>query len=178
MDYRLSRLRGLNGTPGTRGQSDRVDRDPPRSLGGQGDFAGSPSTILESAWRKPYTGAWTWDTSCERSESHARISIQVGIGATQLRAGVAVDGSRPCRRGSRANPFAEIGLRIKERSSFVFTFLAGNSNRHLGYAPTADAYGSEAYEDTLTGFAPEWQAPNEAKALEVLGRLKGASDSD
>ncbi len=75
-------------------------------------------------------------------------------------------------------PFAEIGLRIKERSSFEFTFLPGYSNGHLGYAPTADAYGSEAYEDALTRFAPEWQAPYEAKALEVLGRLEGASDSD
>lgn len=68
-------------------------------------------------------------------------------------------------------PFAEVGLRIKEQSPFEHTFLAGYTNGHLGYAPTADAYDKEAYEDALTPFAPEWQAIYEAKALEVIRRL-------
>ncbi len=73
-------------------------------------------------------------------------------------------------------PFAETGLRIKERSPFEFTFMAGYSNGQIGYAPTADAYASEAYEDTLTRLAPEWQAIYEAKALEVLERLEGGGE--
>jgi len=68
-------------------------------------------------------------------------------------------------------PFAEVGLRIKERSPFEHTFVAGYTNGHLGYAPTADAYDKEAYEDALTPFAPEWQAIYETKALEIIRRL-------
>ena len=68
-------------------------------------------------------------------------------------------------------PFAEISLRIKEQSPFEHTFLAGYSNGHLGYAPTADAYDKEAYEDALTPFAPEWQEIFEKKALEIIRRL-------
>jgi hypothetical protein len=68
-------------------------------------------------------------------------------------------------------PFAEVGLRIKERSPFAHTFVAGYSNGHLGYAPTADAYDKEAYEDTLTPFAPEWQEIYETRALDIIRRL-------
>ncbi len=68
-------------------------------------------------------------------------------------------------------PFAEVGLRVKEQSPFEYTFVAGYSNGHLGYAPTADAYDREAYEDALTAFAPEWQQLYEAEALEILRRL-------
>ncbi len=71
-------------------------------------------------------------------------------------------------------PFAEVGLRIKERSPLPHTFVAGYSNGHLGYAPTADAYQGEAYEDSLTPFAPEWQEIYEAKAAEIIGRLAPA----
>lgn len=68
--------------------------------------------------------------------------------------------------------FAEVGLRIKKQSPFEHTFVAGYANGHLGYGPTADAYEAQAYEDCLTPFAAEWQEIYEAKALEVLGRLK------
>ena len=47
-------------------------------------------------------------------------------------------------------PFAEVALRIKERSPFPHTFVAGYANGHLGYAPTAEAYNDEAYEDCLS----------------------------
>ncbi len=69
-------------------------------------------------------------------------------------------------------PFAEVGLRIKERSPFPNTFVAGYSNGSVGYAPTADAYDKEAYEDALTKLAPQWQEIFENKALELLERLK------
>lgn len=69
-------------------------------------------------------------------------------------------------------PFAEIGLRIKNKSPFEHTYVAGYTNGHQGYGPTADAYESQAYEDCLTPFGPEWQKIYEAKALEIIGRLK------
>ncbi len=74
-------------------------------------------------------------------------------------------------------PFAEVGLRIKQQSPYEYTFVAGYSNGHQGYAPTADAYDDEAYEDALTPFAPEWQEIYEAKALEIIRRL-GAGGED
>lgn len=68
-------------------------------------------------------------------------------------------------------PFAEVGLRIKKQSPFPHTFVAGYSNGSVGYAPTADAYDKEAYEDALAQLAPEWQESYETKALELVRRL-------
>ena len=68
--------------------------------------------------------------------------------------------------------FSEVGLNIKQQSPFEFTFLASYSNGSIGYAPTVDAYGRDAYEDTLTRLAPEWQAIYEKKALEMIGKLR------
>ena len=70
--------------------------------------------------------------------------------------------------------FAEVGLRIKQRSPTPHTFVAGYSNGHQGYAPTADSYEEEAYEDALTPFAPQWQEIYEAQALEIIERLAPA----
>ncbi len=67
--------------------------------------------------------------------------------------------------------FVEIGLRIKERSPFRHTFVAGYTNGSIGYAPTADDYDKQAYEDSSTRLAPQWQAIYEQKALELIGRL-------
>jgi hypothetical protein len=68
--------------------------------------------------------------------------------------------------------FCQVGLNIKKRSPFKFTFLASYTNGSIGYAPTADAYGQDAYEDTLTRLAPEWQAIYEKKALELIRKLR------
>jgi len=73
-------------------------------------------------------------------------------------------------------PFAEVGLRIKQQSPLEYTFIAGYTNGHLGYAPTADAYESTAYEDCLTPFAPEWQEIYERKALDIIRRLTSTGD--
>ena len=51
------------------------------------------------------------------------------------------------------------------------TFVAGYSNGHLGYAPTADAYEDQSYEDSLTPFAPQWQEIYESKAMEIIAQL-------
>ena len=69
-------------------------------------------------------------------------------------------------------PFAEVGLRLKKQSPFPHTFIAAYSNGHIGYAPTADAYWNEAYEDALTRLAPQWQQIFEAKALEIIRKLQ------
>jgi len=68
-------------------------------------------------------------------------------------------------------PFAEVGLRIKQQSPFRYTFLAAYANGFVGYAPTAASYESQCYENSLTALAPEWQRIYEAKALDILRRL-------
>ena len=47
--------------------------------------------------------------------------------------------------------FAEIGLHIKKQSPFRHTFLAAYSNGEIpgDYAPTADSYDKQAYEDSV-----------------------------
>lgn len=74
--------------------------------------------------------------------------------------------------------FAEVGLRIKKQSPFEYTFVAAYSNGSVGYAPTADAYEREAYEDTLAVLAPQWQEIYETKALEIINRLQASSDPE
>jgi hypothetical protein len=70
--------------------------------------------------------------------------------------------------------FAEIGLRIKKKSPFPHTFIAGYTDGELvgDYAPTADDYGKQAYEDSYTQLAPEWGDIYVQKALEMIGRLR------
>jgi hypothetical protein len=65
----------------------------------------------------------------------------------------------------------EIGLRIKKQSPLPNTFVAGYSNGHIGYAPTAADYDKQAYEDSATALAPQYQDIYERKALEMIGRL-------
>lgn len=71
-------------------------------------------------------------------------------------------------------PFAEVGLRIKKQSPSPYTFVAGNSNGEVAghYGPTSDAYDKQAYGDSITELAPEWQQVYERKALEIIGRLQ------
>jgi len=68
--------------------------------------------------------------------------------------------------------FAEVGLWLKKQSPFPHTFIAAYSNGHIGYAPTADVYRNEAYEDALTRLAPQWQPLYETKALEIIRKLQ------
>jgi hypothetical protein len=70
-------------------------------------------------------------------------------------------------------PFIEVALRIKERSPFPKTFVAGYTNGEISghYAPTADAYDKQAYEDSCTDLAPQWQEMYERKALDMIRRL-------
>jgi hypothetical protein len=77
----------------------------------------------------------------------------------------------------------EIGLNIKKISPHKYTFVAGYTNENndaglppmeegnIWYAPTSDQFKGEAYEDTYTAVAPEWQKKYEEKVLEILGKL-------
>jgi hypothetical protein len=77
----------------------------------------------------------------------------------------------------------QVGLNIKKTSPHKFTFVAGYTNEiadtnhplseegSVGYAPTAEQYKGEAYEDNATILAPEWQKIYEEKVLEILKKL-------
>jgi hypothetical protein len=65
----------------------------------------------------------------------------------------------------------QIGLNIKKMSPYEFTFVAGYSDGYIHYAPTAEQFKGEAYEDTNCLLAPEWQKIYEEKVLEILKKL-------
>lgn len=77
----------------------------------------------------------------------------------------------------------EIGLNIKKMSPYEHTFIAGYTNErsdegqplmeegNIGYAPTAEHFRGEAYEDCTTILAPEWQKIYEEKVMEILSKL-------
>ena len=65
----------------------------------------------------------------------------------------------------------EIGLSIKEMSPYKYTFISGHTNGNLGYAPAAEQYKGEAYEDINCILAPEWQKVYENKVLDILKKL-------
>ncbi len=48
--------------------------------------------------------------------------------------------------GVAAEPFVEIGLQIKARSSAAFTLFAGDTNGCVGYVPMPLAYDQGGYE--------------------------------
>ncbi|MCD6355489.1 MAG: hypothetical protein J7L95_08065 [Prolixibacteraceae bacterium] len=68
-------------------------------------------------------------------------------------------------------PFAEIGLNIKEKSPYKYTFLAGYSNGYMHYAPTADSYKEWGYEVMNCILAPEWQAIYEQEIQKIIKKL-------
>jgi hypothetical protein len=65
----------------------------------------------------------------------------------------------------------QVGLNIKKSSPHKFTFVAAYSNGYIHYAPTAEQFKGEAYEDTNSLLAPEWQSLYEKKVLEILKKL-------
>jgi hypothetical protein len=65
----------------------------------------------------------------------------------------------------------QVGLNIKERSLFEFTFPTGYTNGYVHYAPTAEQYNGQAYEDISCLLDRQWQQIYEEKILEILKRL-------
>jgi len=68
-------------------------------------------------------------------------------------------------------PFAQVGLNIKEKSPFPNTFLTGCSNGHIHYAPTTDSYKEWGYEVMNCILAPEWQAIYETEIENLIKNL-------
>jgi len=67
--------------------------------------------------------------------------------------------------------FAQIGLNIKKLSPHKNTFFSSYSNGSIGYAPTADAFGGDAYEDCSSRLSPEWQKIFEEKVLKIINEI-------
>ena len=65
--------------------------------------------------------------------------------------------------GFPGEPFAEIGVRVRENSPFQFTHMAGYSNGVTGYVPTAEEFERGGYE-------PQWATAYTAEATSVLER--------
>lgn len=67
----------------------------------------------------------------------------------------------------------QIGINIKEKSPFEYTFVAGYSNGYIFYAPTEEQLRNAggAQEDCDTNLAPEWQQLFEEKVSEILKKL-------
>lgn len=68
-------------------------------------------------------------------------------------------------------PFAQVGLNIKEKSPDTYTFMAGFSNGYMHYAPTSDSYVEWGYEVMNCIFAPEWQSIFEQEIIHIIKQL-------
>lgn len=74
--------------------------------------------------------------------------------------------------GIPAEPFAEIGARVKERSPFVTTFFSGYTNGMTAYMPVPEAYDEGGYEVWMTPFAPEAASIVVKESVTLLNELK------
>lgn len=74
--------------------------------------------------------------------------------------------------GMAAEPFAAIGLAIKEQSPFRYTLFGGYTGVGWAYLPTADAYPLGGYEIEVTPFAPEAADIAIAEAVRLLNALR------
>jgi hypothetical protein len=57
--------------------------------------------------------------------------------------------------GTEGEPFAEIGVAIKERSPFPATWFGGYTGGWAGYIPTAEEYPKQGYEVDTSPFSPD-----------------------
>jgi hypothetical protein len=73
--------------------------------------------------------------------------------------------------GVEGEPFAEIGLEIKQRSPFPDTWFGGYTGGWAGYIPIADAYPEGGYEVDITPFAPSAASILVESTISVLNEL-------
>ncbi|MFD0715555.1 hypothetical protein [Paenibacillus sp. GCM10027626] len=88
----------------------------------------------------------------ERSEMyHGKRMIEVNVQFIRIGDIVMI--------GSPIEPFVQIGLDIKKRSPFPFTFYSGYTNGTLGYMPTREDYPFHGYEVDTTPYSPDAAEP-------------------
>lgn len=118
--------------------------------------ASAPATEIESL---------TWRTKrAEMRVRHAREYegiTEKGIEVQAFRIGDTAFVAMPLE------PFAEIGMRIKEGSPFSFTHVSGYSNGWYGYLPISESYAEGGYEVETTPF----QAGADAVIVDVAGEM-------
>ncbi|HJN15719.1 MAG TPA: hypothetical protein QGH10_09525 [Armatimonadota bacterium] len=68
-------------------------------------------------------------------------------------------------------PFAEIGLQIKQRSPFTQTMVVSCANGLSAYMPTDDGYTEGAYEPSFTPSGPGSERVLVDASLGLLARL-------
>jgi hypothetical protein len=73
--------------------------------------------------------------------------------------------------GTEGEPFAEIGMAVKERSPFPATWFGGYTSGWAGYIPTAREYARQGYEVNISPFAPEAAQTLVDGAVGALSRL-------
>lgn len=77
-----------------------------------------------------------------------------------------------------AEPFSEIGRRVKDASPFPYTLFSGYSNVGWAYMPTADAYPLGGYEVEVSPFAPDAANQTIRASLEMLHKLRNGLIGD
>ena len=73
--------------------------------------------------------------------------------------------------GIPVEPFAEIGVAVKQASPFATTFFSGYTNGAEYYMPMAYAYEQGGYEVWMSPFAPEAAARTIEESVELLKAL-------
>jgi len=67
--------------------------------------------------------------------------------------------------------FVEIGLEIKAKSPFKYTYIVGYANGYVGYVPTKQAFEEGGYEAVTAQFAPETSDIVIEESLALLNSL-------
>jgi hypothetical protein len=71
-------------------------------------------------------------------------------------------------------PFAQIGMAVKQNSPFAYTLFSGYSNISGGYVPTSEAYELGGYEvEVNTPFSPDAAGQIVEDSLALLCELAG-----
>lgn len=108
----------------------------------------------------------------KRAGMRARLARQIAARATwgvEIQ-GIAI-GQDIALFASAAEPFVDIGRKVKEVSPFARTLFSGYSNVGWAYLPTADAYPLGGYEVEVTPFAPEAADAFVAASIDLLSDL-------
>ena len=74
--------------------------------------------------------------------------------------------------GCNIEPFCEIGMAIKRKSPFAFTFMSGYTNGRMAYMPTADEWTKGGYEVDNSPFGQGAAVTLETEVLKILDELR------